>query len=614
MELKRSHKILSFCALALLLCPYSAATIISFAVIVLFLALNFFKSTVFKEKTGVTLKQLIVSFLVNIALLSVFIMRWTQFLDPLIVTITGFVLCLLATPILPVIISCYSIKTPEIKLTDKKLGISDHIIFLVSSILILLFISSASPLIAENWECDANCIYTAAQGMVHGKLIYRDLIELKGILMYVIFAAGALITPYSFTGLWILEIVFCYLFMVISAKIQLLFVEKKSSVNSVITAIFTALLYSCTSFDCGNTAEEYGIVFLALILYLCLRFIADDNIRFLKVFIVGILTGIIFWIKYSMCGAVFGIALFFIFYLIWKKQVKQLLTAVAGVLTGFVTVSLPIVLVYFFNGALYELFDVYFGMNIFKYHVTETRGSIFEALANPLLALPSYLSDNSQMLILIVVALVFLFCRHKKYFAFFAAAFSLSFYVALLGNGSVVYYPFIFVPFAMMGTIPLNVMITKFLSEKKKPVRVLSVLASIVLAGMYSFPFVKNTNYYGVAKEEFPTYEFSKIMKNSDDSSFICFGLLDFGFYRSMETDPQIPCFAVLVHDQDMVDEQIRYIEENDYNYIIISNNCNYNVFTDEKNVFKDYELIAMKEDPFYEGDEFYLFRKVRET
>ena len=27
-----------------------------------------------------------------------------------------------------------------------------------------------------------------------------------------------------------------------------------------------------------------------------------------------------------------------------------------------------------------------------------------------------------------------------------------------------------------------------------------------------------------------------------------------------------------------------------------------------------DYELIAMKEDPFYEGDEFYLFRKVRET
>ena len=165
------------------------------------------------------------------------------------------------------------------------------------------------------------------------------------IMMYVIFAAGALISPYSYTGLWIIEIIFCYLFMVITTKIQLLFVEQKSSINSVISAISVGVLYGSSSYFFGNTAEEFGIVFLALIIYFCIRLIADDDIRFSRVFIVGLLTGVVFWIKYSMCGAVFGMALFFVIYLIRRKQVKQLLKAVLGVISGFVTVSVPVILV-----------------------------------------------------------------------------------------------------------------------------------------------------------------------------------------------------------------------------------------------------------------------------
>ena len=97
---------------------------------------------------------------------------------------------------------------------------------------------------------------------------------------------------------------------------------------------------------------------------------------------------------------------------------------------------------------------------------------------------------------------------------------------------------------------------------------------------------------------------------DSEDQSFICLGLIDYGFYTSMKTDPKTPCFAVLVHDQDMVNQQIQYIAENDYNYIITSNNCNYDIFADEGNVLEGYELVAVQEDPVLKGDEFYLFRK----
>lgn len=611
MELKRVHKIISFSALVLLLCPYSAATVISFAIIVLFFVLNSSKTELFNGTTKITTKQLAVSFPINFALLFVFILRWSDYVNPVAVSLAGLALCVLASPVLPVIVTAFPGRSQPVKLTDKKLGISDHIIFLLFSVVILFFVSSASPLVATNWDADSNCIFTAARGMLHGKLIYRDLLELKGILMYVIFAAGALITPYSYTGLWIVEIIFCYLFMVITTKIQLLFVEQKSSINSVVSAILVAVLYGSTSYFCGNTAEEFGIVFLALIIYLCIKLISDDNIRFSRVFIVGLLTGVIFWIKYSMCGAVFGMALFFIFYLVREKKVKQLLKAVLGVVSGFVTVAVPIVLIYFFNGALYELFDVYFGMNIFKYHVTETRGTFLDALINPFLALPAYLGDNSQLLILVFIAFIYLFCRNKKIFAFFTAAFTFSFYVALLGNGSVVYYPFILTAFAIFGALPLNLMITKFLTDKSKPVKALSLLASFVLACLYSLPFVRNRNYYGIPKESYPTYAFSKIIMDSEDQSFICLGLIDYGFYTSMKTDPETPCFAVLVHDQDMVDQQIQYISDNDYNYIITSNDCNYDIFTDEHKVLVGYELVAVQEDPYFAGEEFYLFRKV---
>lgn len=610
MELKKTHKIISFSALVLLLCPYSALTVISFAAIVLFFVLNSSKTDLFNGTTKVTTKQLAVSFLVNIALLSVFILRWADYINPVIVSLAGLALCVLATPVLPVIVTAFPGRSQPLKLTDKKLGISDHIIFLLFSVVILFFVSSASPVVATDWDADSNCIFTAARGMLHGKLIYRDLIELKGIMMYVIFAAGALISPYSYTGLWIIEIIFCYLFMVITTKIQLLFVEQKSSINSVISAISVGVLYGSSSYFFGNTAEEFGIVFLALIIYFCIRLIADDDIRFSRVFIVGLLTGVVFWIKYSMCGAVFGMALFFVIYLIRRKQVKQLLKAVLGVISGFVTVSVPVILIYLFNGALYELFDVYFGMNIFKYHVTSSRGTFLDALTNPFLALPAYLGDNSQLLILVFVAFIYLFCRNKKIFAFFFAAFTFSFYVALLGNGSVVYYPFILTAFAVFGALPANLMITKFLKDKTKPVKALSLTVSFVLAGLYSLPFISNISYYGIKKDNYPTYVFSKIIMDSEDQSFICLGLIDYGFYTSMKTDPKTPCFAVLVHDQDMVNQQIQYIAENDYNYIITSNNCNYDIFADEGNVLEGYELVAVQEDPVLKGDEFYLFRK----
>ncbi len=584
--------------------------LLSFSVVVIALVICSIKNKWFDHSENIDFKSALAAFSVNLIILFVFIMRWSEIINPVVVSLAGLALSVIATPLLPVIVHSYTNTNERINLSTKKISLSDHIVFMLFSVVIITFASSASPLVAINWECDSNCIFTAARGIIHGKLLYSDLVELKGVFMYLIFAVGAFITPYSFTGMWIVEIVFCYLFLIVSTKIQLLFVDKKQSVNPVISGAVVALLYGSSSFDCGNTAEEYGIVFLAAILYLGLIILKEDCISFRKVFIIGLLSGVIFWIKYSMCGAVFGIALFFSVYLIKRKRIKQFFLAVSGVLSGFVTVSLPVVLYYLFRGALNDLIYYYFGLNIFKYHVSSERGSLFDALINPFLALPEYLSDNSQLLIMIVIGFVFLFCYNKKIFSFFATAFVFSFYVALLGNGSVVYYPFVLTSFAIIGALPVNSFITKLVSDRKIMYRIVGLFVSVVLACFYSFPYIKNKAYYGIPKEKYPSYVFARIINNSEDNSFICFGLLDYGFYTCAETDPSIRYYAVLVHDQDIVEQQKTYISENNYNFIITSNNCNYNVLDDESNVFDGYELIAVEKDPYYSGDEFYLFKQ----
>ena len=203
MEIKKTLKIISVAALVLLLCPSAPTAFLCFAAGVIVFAFGLFRKAEFVKKSLVDSKKLFIAFFLNILLLAVFVIRWGEILNPIVTALTGLFLSIIATPALPVIVECYSVKENKIKLSDKKLSLKDHLVFLLFSAGILLLISSASPLIPVNWDYDTNCVFTASRGLLHGKLIYRDLIEHKGTVLHLIYAAGALITPYGFTGLWL---------------------------------------------------------------------------------------------------------------------------------------------------------------------------------------------------------------------------------------------------------------------------------------------------------------------------------------------------------------------------------------------------------------------------
>ena len=72
--------------------------------------------------------------------------------------------------------------------------------------LMLLFASQCSPLYPINLWDDANCLLTVGRVMRRGGVLYRDIYEQKGPLLYLIHALAACISDTSFGGVYALEI------------------------------------------------------------------------------------------------------------------------------------------------------------------------------------------------------------------------------------------------------------------------------------------------------------------------------------------------------------------------------------------------------------------------
>ena len=70
--------------------------------------------------------------------------------------------------------------------------------------LMLLFASQCSPLYPINLWDDANCLLTVGRVMRRGGVLYRDIYEQKGPLLYLIHALAACVSDTSFWGVYAL--------------------------------------------------------------------------------------------------------------------------------------------------------------------------------------------------------------------------------------------------------------------------------------------------------------------------------------------------------------------------------------------------------------------------
>ncbi len=598
----RTVRILSLIALAILFCPANIFACVPFIVFAaIFCAHKIKDKKYISSKTDT--KYILYSFFPCLLLGIAFQFRWADVFPTAAGLLIGLLASLIACLSLPALIASYKTEKVTFENNSSKLTGLDYLIAAAFGILIPFLVSSGSPLIPINGINDSHCLLTVGRSLIHGKIVYRDLVEQKGPILYFINAAGALISPYDFKGVYVMEAISCAFFIIFGIKTtRLLTGSSYSLISSIAVGILTFVSYSSHCFAYGNMAEEFSLPFMTAGLYLCVKAVSSGKITFKETIPTGIMIAVIFWIKFTVCGMFVGIALYLCFYFIRLKDIKGLLKTIAGVLIGFIAISVPVILFFVATGSLNEMVDIYFIQNIFRYNMgSSEETSLITKIFDPVLMLVMYCGKNFHLPLFFVIGQIFMYKRNKKTASMLTLSFITCFFFAFIGSKSYPYYAFAITPLTVVGWTPAAAGLNMILKDRKAALRnALAVAIAVITCGL-SLGNARNSENYGIKKEEYPGYYLSQIIMQDDDRSLICYGFLDRGFYTYTYQDPDMRYFTYLNADSEHILEVQRdLIRSHKYKYLITE----YDPIQVE-----GYSLIATDKSPTEDID-YYLYQR----
>ena len=475
-------------------------------------------------------------------------------------------------------------KTQELE--DKsKLTKIELAILIVAATATITFVSTCSPLFPFNPWDDTNCFFTLGRGIIHGLIPYRDLYEQKGPLLYFIYALTALITEKSFIGAWIIECIAASVYAVFSWKIVKLFAEP-SKFAIALMPLLLGVTYTIGMFNFGGNAEELCFPLMTVSFYFGLKAIAkgDGLPSKTEAFICGLLTGVLFWIKYTFIGFTAGFCIYILIIAIRNKSFAKLWSLVWRFVIGFTAIGVPILIYFAANGALNALWEAYFYNNIFLYHVDFGSGGlasipVVRNIYNPisiLIFLSLQFPSFGIMLLLTLMSLVFIPKEHrKKTILLFALTFAVAAGTSLSRPTFIYYYgyhlaySFCLVP--IMFVKGLN-MLDKKVKDRS---RFINLIITTVLLVFYIGTLFLNKNMYLFLqpKDSLAQYRIAEtINEETSNAKVLTYDVMDSGFYTAAGIMPQNRFYCFLNIEKSypaILEEQNRLIEEGYYDFIV---------------------------------------------
>lgn len=243
-----------------------------------------------------------------------------------------------------------------------KKTIKQSFIFLFFSFVILTFCSENSFLYPFNTEPDVSCFYLLGKSILHGKTLYKDIYEQKGLYLYLIYMLAYLIDANSYIGVYIMEILSLTVFMLFAYK-TINVLSHKEKLSAAIAILSGVLVCVNDSFQEGGYAEEFFLPFLMIVIFLAVHYYAEiypKRIPAGYVISIGALSGFIFWAKYTSLGLVIGLGIFVTIQTLGEKRFKDFFRYFAELLLGFIMITLPVIGYFYYNNAIKELFTAYF--------------------------------------------------------------------------------------------------------------------------------------------------------------------------------------------------------------------------------------------------------------
>lgn len=512
------------------------------------------------------------------------------------------------------------------QLTDKSKLTKYELVFLIlTATVTITVVSACSPLYPFNPWDDVNVFFVLGRGIIHGMVPYRDLFDHKGPLLHFIYALAALVSERSFTGVWIVECIMASIYAAFSWKIVKLFSAVQKH-NIVLMPLFIGLIYSLGIFNFGGNAEELCFPVITVILYFGLKsIVSGDGLPNNKEAVIcGVLTGVLFWIKYSFLGFVLGFCIYILFISIKHKDFKKLWSLVWRFILGFIILSVPILAYFLINNSLPYLWDAYFRVNLFLYHEASTSGwasiPVVKNILLPVACTVFTIKTDIAFGVLLLFSAISIFfiekTHRRKTLSLLIITFILSECLIFSKSTYVYYYGYILCYGFCLALIPFVNLINKLTLSYKRDKHFIPLVASVVLVALYVFSLINSKNMYLIfgSKDILPQFQIADTVKKTPDAKLLVYDAIDLGFYTSSGILPANRYFCYLNIEEnypDILEEQDRLIEEGYYDYIVTT------YFFEED--WDNYECVQEAIGPYvnydrnsiYEG--YKLYKRVQE-
>lgn len=227
-------------------------------------------------------------------------------------------------------------------------------IFIISFLVIFLFSIGTSPFYGNYYTGDSSIFITIGKAMKEGKIVYKDIFDHKGPILFFIQMIGQYICEGRF-GIFILEILALFISNIFLYKSVCFFTTNKTALLS----IFVSMIFMSYFIETGNYSEEYSLPFLSICLFLALKWLKNENKFSKKIYLYSFIYGICFatiaFIRLNNAAMICGLALAITIILIKEKKLKTLFGCACSVLLGIFLISIPVLLYFYSVDALYDM-------------------------------------------------------------------------------------------------------------------------------------------------------------------------------------------------------------------------------------------------------------------
>lgn len=449
---------------------------------------------------------------------------------------------------------------------------------LVLCTLVLFFCSKCSPAYPLNDWPDANVFLSAGKGIIEGKVMYRDLYDHKGPLLFFLHALCALVSQESFVGVYLLEILTNGLFLWIAYRLITLYADERIALCAL--PVMAVMLYTSISFQMGDSAEELALPMILWPLFQLMDSYRNHNgsTTVPRLMTAGFLLGCVFWLKFTLVGLSAGICLM-LAWCGWKRnRFKGAAASISWMFLGFVLSSLPWFVYFWAVDGLVPFLKVYLYDNLFLYAGAQEPLTLFGQLKAIVKSVLSWIWDNPGYTLPLLISAVWLWLSKRLMLAekitWTLCAF-LGLITVFFGGRYYLYYGFAFALMLPLFFILLGQWLSRRLSPadgspaKTLPKACIALLTALCIALCPLLSPNMKTEFMQ-PRDHLMQYRFANIINQKENPTMLNFEFLDWGFYTAAGVTPHLKYYHLPnMPLEELRSEQTRYVQEGLSDFVV---------------------------------------------